>query len=274
MKAISWNVAGKSNNWNELAASGADFALLQEAPCPPDATSTPIETDSAEWRTGNTGNRPWRTAVAKLSNSVMVEWLDPVDLGLSDAKRFSVSMPGSLSAAYVTNLETGIEVLAISAYCVWERPHKRTESRWIYADASAHRIISDISTFVESKHHKNILIAGDFNVLLGYGEHGDKYWAQRYQTVFDRMQAVGFEFCGPQAPFGRQAHPWPKELPEDSANVPTYHTSSQTSETATRQLDFVFASRRLGSAIQVNALNSPSLWRSSDHCQIEITFDI
>jgi hypothetical protein len=31
-----------------------------------------------------------------------------------------------------------------------------------------------------------------------------------------RMAALGFKFVGPQAPNGRRAEPWPKELPRAS----------------------------------------------------------
>ena len=66
------------------------------------------------------------------------------------------------------------------------------------------------------------MAAGDLNILHGHGEHGSKYWAARYETVFARMEALGLPFVGPQAPHGRQADPWLDELPSDSRNVPTY----------------------------------------------------
>ena len=75
-------------------------------------------------------------------------------------------------------------------------------------------------------------------------------------------------FVGPQAPYGRQANPWPDELPHDSKNVPTYYTENP--ETATRQLDFVFASRWFADSIKVRAMNSVEEWGPSDHCRIEI----
>ena len=108
------------------------------------------------------------------------------------------------------------------------------------------------------------------NILYGYGEHGSPYWASRYATAFARMEAIGLCFVGPQAPAGRRADPWPDELPAESANVPTYHTSHQTPATATRQLDLVFASTRLAERVRVRALNEPDDWGPSDHCRIEI----
>ncbi|MDF2758128.1 MAG: hypothetical protein K0S99_760 [Thermomicrobiales bacterium] len=104
--------------------------------------------------------------------------------------------------------------------------------------------------------HIAMVTSGDLNILHRYGEHGDSYWAARYATVFDRAEAMGLQFVGPQALYDRQANPWPAELPEDSLNVPTYHTSRQGPMGATRQLDFVFASQALADRLTVRALNS------------------
>ena len=73
---------------------------------------------------------------------------------------------------------------------------------------------------------------------------------------------------------GLQAEPWPKELPGGSKNVPTYHTTRQSPETATRQLDFVFASKSLIDDVSVESINDPGGWGSSDHCRVEIEVDI
>ena len=155
-------------------------------------------------------------------------------------------------------------------YSLWERPHESAASREIYADASAHRVVSDLSQFVATETGHRIIAAGDLNVLHGHGEHGNRYWGGRYETVFARMRAVGLHFVGPQYPKGRQADPWPDELPRNSLNVPTYHTNRQTPSTATRQLDFVFASDALRDSLAVRALNEPGRWGPSDHCQLEI----
>jgi hypothetical protein len=89
--------------------------------------------------------------------------------------------------------------------------------------------------------------------------------------VFDRAEAMGLRFVGPQVPDGRQASPWPAELPDGSRNVPTYHTRQQGPMGATRQLDFVFASHTLADRLSVRALNTDSEeWGPSDHCRVEI----
>jgi hypothetical protein len=95
--------------------------------------------------------------------------------------------------------------------------------------------------------------------------------AARYATVFDRAEAMGLRFVGPQAPYGRQANPWPAELPEGSRDVPTYHTWRQGPMGATRQLDFVFASHALADRLAVRALNTDlDEWGPSDHCRVLI----
>ncbi len=154
---------------------------------------------------------------------------------------------------------------AVSVYAPWDR----TTTGGLYADAAAHRVLSDLSALMFTRRHR-LLVAGDWNILFGYGEHGDGYYAARYRTVFDRAAALGLRFLGPQAPGGRQAEPWPVELPRDSLNVPTYHHSRQTPQTATRQLDFVFASDSLAEQVTVTALNQPTHWGSSDHCKLLI----
>jgi hypothetical protein len=85
------------------------------------------------------------------------------------------------------------------------------------------------------------------------------------------MEAIGLPFVGPQAPHGgRQANPWPDELPCDSLDMPTFHHSRQTPATASRQLDFVFASESLVDEIEVGALNDPNEWGPGDHCRLRI----
>lgn len=84
------------------------------------------------------------------------------------------------------------------------------------------------------------------------------------------MRALGLRFVGPQAPDGRRADPWPEEFPEESGNVPTCYATSQAPTTATRQLDYAFASPGLAKTGKVRALNEPEDWGPSDHCRLEI----
>ncbi|WP_158007701.1 endonuclease/exonuclease/phosphatase family protein [Methyloceanibacter marginalis] len=256
--------------WRFLAASDADVALLQEAGEPPADAAAKLATDAAFWRTGQ--HCAWRAAIVNISNSAKLKWLTTTALPDVKSGELGVSRPGTLAAAIVTPC-AGEPFVAVSAYAVWERSHNLANRDFIYADASVHRLISDLSVFAGKKFGQDILVAGDLNILHGYGEYGDAYWAARYETIFSRMTALGFRFVGPQAPNGRQAEPWPAELPRSSGNVPTYHTNRQAPSTCTRQLDFVFASPRLANRVQVTALNEPDQWGPSDHCRVEIRVD-
>ena len=160
-------------------------------------------------------------------------------------------------------------LIIVSCYVAWEKATSIADSKEIYSDASAHRLISDISGLIGSRTKHRILLAGDFNILKRYGEHSDKYWGDRYSSVFDRFESIGIPLVGPNYPNGRQANPWPKELPTDSTCVPTFYHTRQTPKTATRQLDFVFASKKL--KVDVKALNHEKEWGLSDHCKLEIT---
>ena len=109
----------------------------------------------------------------------------------------------------------------VSMYARWLTPHPSTKSRWSvgYSDASAHRIISDLSAFIGHRDpatHR-ILAAGDLNMFYG-ATGGTLSLPARDRTVWERMQALGMEFLGPQVPHGRprvaddepsSACPWP-----------------------------------------------------------------
>ncbi len=270
VKLISWNMAHRQDAWHHLLDTDADVALLQEAAEPPNNVARKLEIDPSPWQTGGAGlKRRWRTAITKLSNRVNVQWIDQKSVDAAQPGELAVSRAGTLTAAILTT-STGEPLTVVSMYAAWENPHVSTGSSWIYADASVHRLISDLSIFIGQQSGHRIIAAGDLNILYGYGEHGNNYWATRYETVFTRMSALGLSFVGPQAPSGRCADPRPDELPRTSKNVPTYHTSRQTPATATRQLDFVFVSNDLVDQVSVTALNEPDRWGPSDHCQVEI----
>lgn len=272
MKIISWNIARRPECWERLLGTDADVALLQEAAEPPPEITARVTVNPAPWYTAGADTarlRPWRAAVVKLTDRVQVEWIDAKPIAEAGDGEFTVSRLGTLAVAQVT-LPGREPLVCASMYAPWERPHASADSSWIVSDASAHRVVSDLSGLVGRESGHRIIAAGDLNVLHGHGEHGSTYWSRRYGTVFARMSAVGLPFVGPQAPNGRQADPWPDELPRNSLNVPTYHTNRQTPATATRQLDFVFASNGLGDSLTVRALNLPEQWGPSDHCQLEV----
>ena len=270
LKITSWNIARRETAWRTIVESDSDIALLQEANEPPPDIAETLNINPGSWQTSGGSDRRWRTAILQLSDRLDIEWLKPKSLIDAKPGEFAVSQPGTLAVALVTP-SAGKPFTVVSMYALWEHLIGKPDKGWIYADASAHRLISDLSGLVNRQQGQRIVAAGDLNALYGYGEKGNKYWADRYATIFDRMSALGLPFVGPQSPEGRLAEPWPDELPPTSKNVPTYHARHQTPTTATRQLDFVFASRDLTPNISVKALNSPDYWGPSDHCRIETT---
>ena len=270
LSIVSWNIAHQKEPWRILVDSSYDLALLQEAGEPPADIASRVLVDPAPWLTQGAGTTvSWRTAIVNLSRRLDVEWLHPHPLDQAQSRELAVSRAGTLAAAILTP-PSGQLIVAASMYALWERPHRTTSSGWIYADASAHRLISDLSLLIGRQVGHRILAAGDLNILHGYGEHKSPYWASRYATIFSRIQALGLSFVGPQAPDGRQPDPWPSELPPASKDVPTYHTNRQTPDRATRQLDFVFASNGLAKHVRTRALNDPNDWGPSDHCRVQI----
>ena len=274
LSLLSWNMNQRATNWANVLESDVDAALVQEAkPPPPLLGAQMVVDDEGTW--GASG-QSWCAAVAGLSKRIKLIPIKTQPLGASDPDALMVSRPGTIAAAKVRILETGEEFIVVSLYSTWANPvNLGTEGQgWLYADASAHRLISDLSALIRNKSKHKIIAAGDLNILHGYGEGGSLYWKRRYDTVFDRMSALGLRFIGPQAPDGgEQASPRPSELPEDSRNVPTFRTHKKKPETALRQLDFVFASESIADRLQVRAANSIEEWGASDHCRIFIDFN-
>ena len=267
IKIVCWNIAHRLAAWRFLAGCDADIALLQETVLPPEDVAGRVEIDPAPFHDAD-GHRISRAAVVRLSDRVQIEWLEPVPLAEAKAGNFVVSQPGSIAAAIVTGPKVRPFVV-VSICAAYEKPHRSTgKMSWNIVDASVHRIISDLSLLIGKQEGHRIIAAGDLTVWYGYGEN--EYWKRRYATVFDRMEAIGLPFVGPQHPHGRQADPWPSWLPEDSLNVPTYHNIGASPAKATGQLDFVFASKGMAESADVRALNGVEEWGPSDHCRLEI----
>ena len=205
MKIVSWNIAGSREPWRRLLDMDADIALLQEAGKPPPEVAACIDVNPGPWRTAPSGwHLPWRTAVVRLSKRVQVEWIETKAIEDAASGELAVSHPGTLAAATVTPPD-GEPIVVVSMYAPWRKPH--TSSSWIVSDASAHRVVSDLSLLIGRQQGHRIVAAGDLNILHGYGEGGSAYWAARYQTVFTRMEALGASLRrsagAPRRPAGR-----------------------------------------------------------------------
>jgi exonuclease III len=275
----SWNLNGAWQLRHEvidfLTSADVDVVLAQEVRSSvASAGLTVIPEPGPAWKTALHGD--YQTAILHRTSGVRVEAsprLAPLESARWD--EFGLSTMGTASAATI-HLDGVDPIVVISVYCPWDGPGLGWQrgSGLMVSEANAHRIVSDISmlsTVIDQPEEHRVIVAGDWNILRGYGEGGSPYWGRRYGSVFERMGGLGFTFCGPEAPDGGvQADPWPSELPVDSRCVPTFHHSRSSPAAAARQLDFVFASTSIAPAIRTRALNRPEEWGPSDHCRVEI----
>ena len=173
IKVVSWNIARRQDPWSELLKMDADVALLQEAGRPPTEVADVVEFGQGDpWLRSEFDRWP---LVVRLSDRVRVEWLTPTNPATETKEgEIAVSDIGTIAAARVVPLDGADPFIAVSMYSRWLNPHASTGSSWIYSDASAHRIISDLSTFIGhvNPYKHRILAAGDLNILHGYGLGG------------------------------------------------------------------------------------------------------
>ena len=284
LNIVSWNICRRRAAWDVLLRmrdeEGVDLALLQEV-----GKHVPegVERGGEDWDWSVCDRWP---AVVRLSDRVKVEWFKAAPLYRSpQAHEFAVSDIRTVAAAKVTPWQDGRPAgepfIAASMYAFWLFRHplagktpayrRRGEGQVsIYADASMHRVISDLSAFIghtDPSAHR-ILAAGDMN--MSYGSTDDVPYAMptRERPVFDRMAGLGLEYLGPQWPDAARRLPPDSGFSDDARNVPTYHTVKQTPETAMVQLDHVFVSRGFHESICVRALNGVDEWGPSDHCRL------
>ena len=195
LRMWSWNVNGLAV-WDELDA-GLDLALLQEVPAPPGDWPHVVVPDPGDgWATAGWLPGRWsrRTAIIGLSDRVELTPRETTTVGNLDEVAVPVSRPGTLTAAVVH--VDGETVTVVSVYGGWER--SADPRRVLYADAAAHRLLSDLSSLITGPDNHRLIVVGDLNILHRYGEHGDAYWAGRYASVFDRAEALGLVFVGPR----------------------------------------------------------------------------
>lgn len=172
----------------------------------------------------------------------------------------SISGAGNMAVARINPLNSDQRpFIAVSMYASWIMPHPSTYTRYKVGapDVSAHRIISDLSTFIgdDDPSTHRVLAAGDLNMTYGWRNLKPTSYSAREKTVWDRMSALGMEYLGPKTPHGRRVCPSDYGGPEDTENVRTYHTSRSSPQNAYIQLDHVFASRGFHEGIKTQALN-------------------
>ena len=196
MKIVSWNIARRDEPWRWLLDMDADVALLQEARPPPPDVAGRVEVDPADWVTaGPTPIRRWRAAVVRLSDRVTVEWIEGKPVAEAGSGDLPISVPGTLAAAHVTP-HGGKALIIASMYAQWLKPHSSTGSGWIFSDASAHQVVSDLSVFIGRQSGHRLLAAGDLNILHGHGEYGSSYWGRVTGPCLRGWKRWGWSFRG------------------------------------------------------------------------------
>lgn len=256
---VCWNIEHKHEPWRILRKMKADVALLQETRPPPPDAGIPRHhiSDGDEWPGGRRVDG--RAAIVRLSDRVEVEFIE---------KSFATD-PDVLAAARI-HPPHGEPFIAVSIAPAFEYPHDLVPGKMGNVDSSLHRSISDLAAFIGRPKHHRVIVSGDLTVMRGPSDYHDVYWRARAQTVFDRMDALGLQCIGPEAPHGRKADPWPEWLPRESKNVPTFRRIGISPADAEAQLDYVFASKGMVDTVHVRALNEPDEWGPSDHCRIVI----
>ena len=222
----------------------ADLALLQEVTITTwgelKRMGDPIQVaDHEPWLPWKEGNYPCWPLIVKLSDRVQVDWLvNWVPGGWPGNHQFPASGIGIAAAARVTLMSGASPFAAVSMYARWVQSHRGVRGgNRTYADASAHLIISDISTLVTSDDSAElrIVVAGDLNVTFNAVSNDNP----RSQAVLDRFRALGFEYLGPQHPDGRRSS-------EQTQNVVTLRRPGKGPDSAYTQADHVFATAGYG----------------------------
>ncbi len=292
VRIVCWNINRSRDAFLELTEMpDVDVALLQEVGKGAAACMADTLGEQVAWNWSR--SRIW-PAIVRLSDRVRVDLFTPVapEREVLPLDTIAVSDSRTLAAARVTPLHDGKPAsepfFVFSMYARWLYPHpqaERSPSRrgghnlYAYADGSAHRIISDISAFIAhtglSAHR--LLAAGDLNTIYRAAHDSRMENPVRARTVFDRMQALGLEFLGPQWPDAeRRGDPPPPGLPKDTRNVPTHVTQGQLRRMREHdvvsgiQIDYVFASRGFHDGVRVHAMNDAVGFGPSAHCRIRI----
>ena len=166
VRLVSWNLSGR-DLWDDLDHLDLDVALLQEVRLPKPGRALQVVPESpSTWETAGWERREWRTVIARLSDRVELDPQPTFAVGAAKSHgEWTVSRDGTITAAGVRAGDRSI-FTAVSVYAPWERSARDV----IYADGSAHRILSDLSALMAGPQHR-IVVAGDWNIPLGYGEH-------------------------------------------------------------------------------------------------------
>ncbi len=291
VRMVCWNINRSPDAFTELGEMpDVDVALLQEVGKGAARRIADITGERVPWNWNRSSNWP---AVVRLSDRVRVDRFEPVAAERQGMPldAIAVSDARTLAAARVTPLRGGKPALesffVFSMHARWLYPHPQADRArprggqavHAYTDGSAHRIISDVSAFITHTNPSShrLLAAGDLGTIHQAADNSRMENPVRARTIFDRMQALGLVFMGPQWPdANRQAYPLPPGVPKDTRNVPTWVAGRQRRLMLDEdivsgfQYDYVFASRGFHDRVHVHAMNDAAGFGPSTHCRIRI----
>jgi len=271
----SWNMNQQDSSWAYLRTLGSDHgvqvALLQEA-AHPKATnaieSEPRADEREAWLlpVPPVARRNYCSAVVALDAGLHLEPRRPTPLALAKYGKFAISHPGQFAVADVPVAD--ITLTVVSLYGIWDRMH---DSGDLYAEATLHRAISDLTTVFQEREVQNIVVAGDLNVWHDYPR---KPWNPRFASVFDRLAAYDLDLIGP---FRREGAAPLEGCPcksPDCRHVNTYRHHRKPAAVP-YQNDFMFATAALRERLNdCYAVEDEDVWRHSDHRPIVGVFDL
>jgi hypothetical protein len=267
LRIVSWNMAGRRENWIGLRAllgDGPAVGLVQEAVDPAGSDSVaglsivPGGAETGPWSTPDGKPRRWATAVVATAD-VACTPAHRVALRDATGEELSISHPGSYAAAEVS-VGGAAAMGVVSLYGIWQRQ----AAVGIYAEATLHRTISDLSAWLQRPPLGGLVLAGDFNCYLDYGD----WWDERYMTVFNRLGAYGLQLLGPQGTSPLEGCPC--RLGEQCRHVRTYAHQGKV-DGKPFQLDFVFADPIAAARSSACAVDPTAAFGASDHLPVVTT---
>jgi len=257
LKVVSWNVNHNSRAWDVLLSLDADVVLIQEATpkgYPTSGDARVIAPPSDDWKVKG-GNGPAATAVVVL-NPVLHVTEVPIRMHVDEiAGGFAASYPGQFAAV---QLSVGSETLTlVSLYGVIEHE---------LADSAMHRAISDLTPLMMKS--SSTLVAGDFNIFRGHALKGVTRSLERFQSVFDRFGALGYDYLGPTSEKG----PLADCACGDVATCDHVATLRWRHDVATPfQVDYAFGNATLQRRfVSCQVLDDEKYWAVSDHAPVEV----
>jgi endonuclease/exonuclease/phosphatase family metal-dependent hydrolase len=272
LKVVSWNMQQNPDAWprlEEMANSyGAQVALVQEAkpPVGDDWRTHPASKAGEDWAISvpRGTSRRYASAVVVLDRDLELEAELPTPLGDAEYGKFAVSHPGQFAVARIGLPDNQGSITVISLYGIWDR-----DDRWLYADATLHRAISDLTLLLQEAGRSRIVLAGDLNIWSEW-ERADPFWAARFDTVFDRLKAHGLHLIGP-----RGEQPLERCLCRRDAECRHVRTFAFQRKPANNvyQNDFVFATNALKPA-SCEVIDDDASWKYSDHLPVLATFSV